>query len=92
VISSLAFLPRNAANIMIMEVCCCTALELSMMRDQKLLTLRWRSLLGGGSNMVMGICAHKGGQHCHYGLMLSRSLVSIQVARPDIGDALLMLR
>jgi hypothetical protein len=38
--------------------------------------------------MVAGIFAHKGGQYCHYGLMLSRSLVIIQDARPEIGDAL----
>jgi len=41
--------------------------------------------------MVVGLCAHKGGQHCHYGSMLSHSLVIIQVARPDIDDALLTL-
>jgi len=41
--------------------------------------------------MVVGLCAHKGSQHCHYGLMLSRSLVMIQVGRPDIGDAPLTL-
>jgi len=37
--------------------------------------------------MVVGIFAHKGGQYCHYGLMLSRRLVIIQDARPEIGDA-----
>jgi hypothetical protein len=41
--------------------------------------------------MVVGIFAHKGGQYCHYGLMLSRSLVIIQDARPEIGDAPLTL-
>jgi len=41
--------------------------------------------------MVVGIFAHKGGQYCHYGLMLSRSLVIIQDASTEIGDALLML-
>jgi len=41
--------------------------------------------------MVTGLCAHKGGQHYHYGLMLSRSLVIIQVSRPEIGDAPLTL-
>jgi hypothetical protein len=61
------------------------------MQDQKSLTLHWRSFLGGGSDMVVGIFAHKGGQYCHYGLMLSRSLVIIQDARPEIGDAPLTL-
>jgi hypothetical protein len=37
--------------------------------------------------MVVGIFAHKVGQYCQYGLMLSRSLVIIQDARPEIGDA-----
>jgi hypothetical protein len=41
--------------------------------------------------MVVGIVAHKVGQYCHYGLMLSRSLVVIQDARPEISDAPLML-
>jgi len=37
--------------------------------------------------MVVGIFAHKGSQYCHYGLMLLHSLVIIQDARPEIGDA-----
>jgi hypothetical protein len=41
--------------------------------------------------MVVGILAHKGGQYCHYGLMLSPSLVIIQDAIQEIGDAPLML-
>jgi len=41
--------------------------------------------------MVVGNFTHKGGQYCHYGLMLSRSLVIIQDARPEIGDAPLTL-
>jgi len=41
--------------------------------------------------MVVGVFAHTGGQYCYYGLMLSRSLVIIQDARPEIGDAPLTL-
>jgi hypothetical protein len=41
--------------------------------------------------MVVGPFAHNGGQYCYYGLTLSRSLVSIQDARPEIGDALFTL-
>jgi hypothetical protein len=41
--------------------------------------------------MVVGPFAHKGGQYCHYGLMLSCSLVIIQDARPEIGDTPLTL-
>jgi len=41
--------------------------------------------------MGVGFCAHKGGQYCHYSLMLSRSGVIIQNAKPEIGDTLLTL-
>jgi len=41
--------------------------------------------------MVIGSFAHKGSQYYHYGLMLSRSPVIIQDARPEIGDAPLTL-
>ena len=76
---------------MIMGVLLCTALELSKMQDQKLFTLCWRSVLGGGSDIVIGLCAHTGGQLCDYGLILLRSPVSNQHARPEIGDAPLKL-
>jgi len=62
-----------------------------MMQDQKSLTLRLCSFLGGGSDMVVVPVAHKGGQYYHYGLMVSHSLVIIQDARPEIGDAPLRL-
>jgi len=61
------------------------------MQDQKSLTLHWRSFLEGGSNIVDGICTPKGGQYCDYCLMLSRSPVIVQDARPEIRDALLTL-
>jgi hypothetical protein len=57
-----------------------------MMQDQKSLTLHGWSCLGGGSDMAVGIFAHKGGQYCHYGLMLSCSLIIIQYARRQICD------
>jgi len=41
--------------------------------------------------MVVGLGAHKDGQYCHYSLILSRSPVIIQDARPEIGGAPLML-
>jgi len=37
--------------------------------------------------MVVGVFPHKGGQYCYYGLMLSRSLVIIQDAKPEISEA-----
>jgi len=61
------------------------------MQEQKSFTLRWRSFLGGGSDIVAGLYAHKGSEHCDYGLILSRSPVIIQDARPEIRDAPLML-
>jgi len=57
------------------------------MQDQESLTLRWRSFLWGGSDIVAGLCAHKGGQYWDYGLILSHSPVIIEDARPEIGDA-----
>jgi hypothetical protein len=41
--------------------------------------------------MVVGPFAPKGGQYCHYGLMLSHSLDRFQDAKPDIGEAPLTL-
>jgi hypothetical protein len=41
--------------------------------------------------MVVAIFSHKGGQYCHYCLMLSRSLVIIEDATAEIGDAALRL-
>jgi hypothetical protein len=43
--------------------------------------------LEGGSNIVAGHSAHKGGQYTDYGVMLSRSPMIIQDARLEIGDA-----
>jgi len=59
------------------------------MQDQKLLTLRWRSFLGGGKNIVPSIIAHKGGRYIDYGLMSMHSASSVHDARPEIVDALL---
>jgi len=42
--------------------------------------------------MIVGLCARKGGQNCHYYLILSCSLVIMQVARPAIGDTPLRFR
>jgi hypothetical protein len=90
-ISLLAFLPRKVVNIIIMGVCHCTALELSRMHDEKLLTIGWNLFLEGASEMVVGPVVQIGGQHCHYGLMLSHTLVILQDSRPEICDPLLTL-
>jgi len=88
---SLAFLPIKAANIVIMDIRHCTALELSEMQDQKSLTLRWCLFLGGSSDVVTSIFAYKGGQYCDYGCMLLHSPWIIQDARWKIVDAPLTL-
>jgi len=86
VISSLAFLPIKAANIMIMRVCRCTALELSKMHDQELLTLHWHSFLGGSSNIATSIVAYNGSQYYDYGSMPLHSPWIIPNAWPKIVD------
>jgi len=78
---------QKAANLMIIARHHRTALEISMRHEQNSLTLWWCSFLGGSSYMVIGLGAHKGCQHCHYGFMLSRSSVIIQVARQEIGHS-----
>jgi len=80
-----------AADIMIMELCLCTALEFSKMQDQILLMLHWHSFSGGGSNIVAVLCAYQDGQYCDYGVILLCSPVIIQDARPEISDAPLTL-
>jgi hypothetical protein len=89
--SLLALLHRKVANSMIIVVCRCTALELSMIHDHTSLTLCWCSVLGGDSDKAVGSFAYKGGQYGQYGIMLSHSLVIIQDATPDISDASLTL-
>ena len=66
-LSSLALLLLKAANIVIMGVCGCTALEISVMQDQKLLTLCSDSELGRGSDIGAGISTQKGGHYCDHG-------------------------
>jgi len=88
---AVAFLPRKGANIMIMSVCHCTALELSMMQDQQSLTLSWHSFLGGGSDIGTSIFAQKGGQFYDYECMPLHGPRIIHDARPKIFDTPLTL-
>jgi hypothetical protein len=90
-ISSLASLPIKAANIIIMGVCHCTALEWSQMQNQKWLTLHWHSFLEGDNDIVAGHCAHKCSRYFDYGLTLLHSPGIVQDARQEIGDAQLTL-
>jgi len=81
-ISSVAFWPIVATAALIMGQRRCTALWVSMMQDQKLLTRCWRSFLGGGSDMVTSIFAHADSRWVHYGLTLFHSPQIVQNARP----------
>jgi len=85
-ISAPAFVSIKAANTIIMGVCHCTDLELSMMQDQKSLTLRWRSCLRGDCDIIAGLCVHNGGQYCDYSLMRLCGPGIIQDAMTEIGD------
>jgi len=67
------------------------ASRLSMMQDQKLLTLCWRSFLRGGSHIVTSVSAHTGGRYIDYGLVSMHSALSVPDARPKIIDAPLTL-
>jgi len=62
-----------------------------MMQDQNLLTLRWRSFLGGGSDIVMAVFAHKGSRWVDYGLTPMHSALGVLDARPKIIAAPLMI-
>jgi len=61
------------------------------MHDQKSLMLRWRSFLGGGSDIGSGIVAHGGHLCIDYGSTVMHSTLSVHDARPKIVDAPLML-
>jgi len=71
---------------MIVGYCLSVALRLSKMQDQKLLSLRWRSFLGGGNDIVNSIFAHKGGRYIDYGLMSMHSTLSVHDVGPKIVD------
>jgi len=61
------------------------------MQDQASLQHRWRSFLGGGSDIITSIFASQGGRHIDYGLMPMHFGLSIPDARPEIMDAPLTL-
>jgi len=62
-----------------------------MMQDKESLTLQWRKLLGGGSDIVPGSVTHRGGRYFDYGLRRLHRPSGIQHARPEIIDAPLKL-
>ena len=67
------------------------ALRMSKMQHEKLLTLCWRSLVGGGNDIVTSNFAHTGSQYIDYGLMSMHSTLSVHDEKPKIIDASLTL-
>jgi len=65
----------------------CIAVRISRMQTQKSLTFRWRSFLGGSSDIVTSIFAYEGGQHYDHGGMPLHSSCIVQDAWPKIIDA-----
>jgi hypothetical protein len=74
---SLAFLPIKAANLVIVGISGCAAFQLSKIQHQKSWTLLSGLCLGGGSDVVAGLCTQNGGQYCEYGLVLAHSPVVV---------------
>jgi len=62
-----------------------------MVQDQKSLTLRWRSFLGSGSDILAATLSPKGGQISDYSLISSHSCSIIQDEWTQIVDAPLTL-
>jgi len=85
-ISSLAFWHINTADRLIMVWRLSTAFGLFTMQDQDSFTCCWHPFLGGGSNILNSILAHKGGRYIDYALILMHSTLSICDARPKIID------
>ena len=67
--SSLADLPRKAANTPIMSESYCPAFGLSKMQDKELLTLHWRSFLGYGNERFTCPFKQKNVQYIHFDRM-----------------------
>jgi len=57
----------------------CIELWVSMMQDQKSLTLHGPSSLGGGRAIVAAIYTHKRGQHFYYSLLSLNSCLIVQM-------------
>jgi len=91
VILSLPVLPIKAANTSIIAEYHCTAVWVSMMQEQKSLTLRLRSSLEYSSNVDASIFALKGAQYFDYVSQRRCLFLIIRLARPKLVDALLPL-
>jgi len=88
---SLAYLPREAANLSLIEVYKHAPLTLPKMRDHKSLTLSWRSFSTWGRERVISCFTNKGGQYLSYDYLKPIATQITQNVRPKIIDAPLML-
>ena len=88
---SLAYLPREAANSSLIEVCNHELRILPKMRDLESVTLIWRSLSWWGRLRVASAFASKGGEYLSHDYLQPMPALITQDARPKIVDALLML-
>jgi len=84
---SLAYLPREAANSSLIEVCNHAPLRLPNMRDLKLLMLICRSFSRWGRDHVASAFAYKGSQFLRYDYLQPMPAQITQDARPKIVDA-----
>jgi len=88
---SLAYLPREAANSSLIEVCDHAPRRLPTMQDLKSLTLSWRSFSRWGRECVTSSFAFKEGQYLSYDYLQPIATQITQDARPKIVDPVLML-
>ena len=62
----------------------CIAFWLSVIQDQKSLTLRWHSVFGGTKVIVVSISANQGGRQFDYGIKPLHSHLIIQDGRQEL--------
>jgi len=89
--TSLAYLPREAANSSLIEVRNPAPLWLPKTGDLKLLTFIWRSFAWWGTERVVSVCAYNGGQYLGYDYLQPMPALITQDARPKIINAPLTL-
>ena len=90
--TSLAYLPREAGNSSLIEVCNHAPGILPKMRNLKLLTLIWCSFSRWGRERVTSAFSNEGGQYLSYDYLQPMATLITQDARPKIVDAPLTLR
>jgi len=89
--TSLAYLPTEAGNSSLIEVCNQAPLRLPKLRDLKSLTLIWPSFSRWGRECDASAFAYEGGQYLSYDYLQPMPTLITQDARPKIIDAPLTL-